>query len=170
MRYNNFFRMQDFFCDKRLAGIVPQLNSKDIERGEISDYKIYTRCRSVINGFLNGTITANGIEVTGKTSASVMRIVTACKSVLEAMFNNSTSLLRNIRDNRRVYTSAASIAQIAELDDPRKKLKFLNEILDNMNYNPEFNSQNTIPSHSTKPYRERQKAWARRVGYKLKEI
>lgn len=115
-------------------------------------------------------ITANGIEVTGKTSASVMRIVTACKTVLEAMFNNSTSLLRNIRDNRRVYTSAASIAQIAELDDPRKKLKFLNEILDNMNYNPEFNSQNTIPSHSTNPYRERQKAWARRVGYKLKEI
>lgn len=58
--------MQDFFCDKRLAGIVPQLNSKDIERGEISDYKIYTRCRSVINGFLNGTITTNGIEVTGR--------------------------------------------------------------------------------------------------------
>ncbi|MCM1368282.1 MAG: hypothetical protein NC184_05700 [Roseburia sp.] len=161
--------MQDFFCNKRLSGIVPQFDKRDLERGEISDYKIYTRCRGVINGFLNGVITANGIAVSDKSSATVTRIVTACKSVLEAMFNNSASLLQNIRDNRRVYTTAASVSQIAELDDPSKKLKFLNEILDNINYNPEFNSQNSVRSYSTKPYQERQKAWARRVGYKLKE-
>lgn len=170
MRYNNFFRMQDFFCNKRLAGIVPQLDRRDMERGEISDYKIYTRCQSVINGFLGGTITPNGIEVIGKSNAAVTRIVRACKSVLEAMFNNSKSLLQNISDNRRVYTTASSISQIAELDATEKKLKFLNELLDNINYNPDFHSQNSVQSYSRKPYKDRQKAWARRVGYKLKEV
>lgn len=169
MKYNNFFRLQDFFCNDRLSGILPQFDKRDLKNGIADDEKIYTQCRNVINGFLNGVITENGIVVTNQSSTSVLRIVKACKSVLEAMFDNSESLLANISANKRVYTSAASISQIAELDTPQKRLRFFNEILDNVNYNPEFKSPNSIPSHSAKPYRERQRAWAHRVGYKLKE-
>lgn len=170
MRYNDFFQLQDFFCNDKLTGIIPQFDKRDLQKGKVDDDKIYTQCRNVINGFLNGTITASGISVTNKSSAAVLRVVTACKTILEAMFNSSESLLANISANKRVYTSAASISQIAELDTPQKKLKFLNEILDNINYNPEFKSQNSVQSFSNKPYEERQKAWQKRVGYKLRRV
>ena len=170
MEYNNLFRLQDFFCNDNMTGILPQFNRDDLRKGKADDDKIYTQCRNVINGFLHGVITEKGIAVTNKSSAAVLRIVTACKMVLEAMFNNSESLLANISTNKRVYTSAASVSQIATLDTPQKKLKFLNEILDNINYNPEFQSQNSVPSFSDKPYEERQRAWQKRVGYKLRRV
>lgn len=170
MKYNNFFRLQDFFCNDKLSGVLPQFDKQEARKGEISDEKIFSQCRNVINGFLNGIITDKGITVTNKSSASVLRVVVACKTILEAMFNNSGSLLKNIGENKRVYTSMSSVSQIAELDTPQKKMKFLNEILDNMNYNPEFNSQNSVRSFSNKPYEERQKAWEKRVGYKLRRV
>ena len=72
-------------------------------------------------------------------------------------------------ENKSVYTSVSSISQIVNMNTPQKKLCFLNEILDNINYNPDFNSQNSVRSHSGKSYGERQRAWMRRVGYRLKE-
>lgn len=170
MKYNGFFCLQDFFCNNKLAGIVPQFDRRDIQKGKADDEKIYIQCRNVINGFLNGIITENGIVVTNKSSASVLRVVRACKSVLEAMFCNSESLLANISANKRVYTSAASVSQVAGFDMPQKKLKFLNEILDNINYNPEFGSQNSVRSFSNEPYEKRQRAWQKRVGYKLRRV
>ncbi len=169
MRFNNIFGMQDFFCNNSLSGIVPQVDKCDIERGELSEYKIFTCCQNVLNGFLNGILTDDGIVVINKSRSVVLRVVTACKSVLEAMFDNSQSLLRNIGENKSVYTSVSSISQIVNMNTPQKKLCFLNEILDNINYNPDFNSQNSVRSHSGKSYGERQRAWMRRVGYRLKE-
>ncbi len=169
MRYHNYFRMQDFFCNDQLVGIVPQFDKRDLMRNEVSDETIYIQCRNVINGFLNGKVTSNGIEVRDMPIKSVMRIVTSCKYVLEAMFDNADSIIRNVRNNKRVYTTVETFSQIVDFDAD-KKLEFLNDILDNINYNPEFNSQNSVHSYSAMPYKERQRAWARRVGYKLKEV
>ena len=61
MEYNNLFRLQDFFCNDNMTGILPQFNRDDLRKGKADDDKIYTQCRNVINGFLNGVITEKGI-------------------------------------------------------------------------------------------------------------
>ncbi len=165
MQYNNYFRMQDFFCNEQLDGIVPQFNTRSM-----SDEDIYSQCMKIICGFLGGTITGKDtISVSNKSSSNVVRIVTACKSVLEAMFDNVDSILQNVHSNQRVYTTVETFSQIVDFDTPEKKLKFLNELLDNINYNPEFKSLNSVKSYSPLPFQMRQKAWEKKVGYKNKE-
>lgn len=61
--YNNNFRMQDLFCNKKLAKIIPQFDRHDMERDAFSDYKIFTRCQQVICGMLGGEIQGDRIEV-----------------------------------------------------------------------------------------------------------
>lgn len=170
MRYNNKFGMRDFFCNKELTGIVPQIKPKDLESGKLSDYKICMRCRDVIKDFVGGAAKGYTITVEGKPKSTVLSAVRLCATVLEGMFNNSEELLDGIKSNKKLYTSAASISQVKGFVYNREKLKFLKEILDNMNYNPEFNSENSIASNSPVPYKERQEKWMKKVGYKTEQI
>ena len=79
MEYNNLFRLQDFFCNDNMTGILPQFNRDDLRKGKADDDKIYTQCRNVINGFLNGVITEKGIAVTNKSSAAYPALLFAIR-------------------------------------------------------------------------------------------
>lgn len=155
--YNNNIKMQDLFCNKKLAGIIPQLDKRDIDRGKISDYKIFARCKNILNGLLGGVIKGDTIEVSNKSTASVMALVRAEKAVLEAMFNNSDKLLFGLKANAKLYTSATNIAQISELTDSKQKIKLLKEILDNLRYNEDF-------QYGKVSQGKRKQEWERKVG------
>lgn len=166
MKYNDSFGMRDFFCNEKLTGVVPQFNPKDLESDRLSEDKVFDRCKEVLNSFLGGEICGDKITVTGKSKSAVMSAVRSCAAVLESMFNNSEELIKGIKNNKKLYTTAASVSQVKGFADDGQKLKFLKEILDNINYNPDFNSQNSIASNSPVPYRERQEKWKKKVGYK----
>lgn len=166
MRYNDKFGMRDFFCNDELKGVVPQIKPKDLRADKLSDYKICMRCRDVLKDYLGGSAKGYTVTVEGKPKSSVLSAVRSCATVLEGMFNNSEQLLDGIRSNRKLYTSVASLSQVKGFNYNGQKLKLLKEILDNINYNPDFNSENSIASGSPVPYKERQEKWKKKVGYK----
>ena len=162
MSYYNGFTMQDLFCNKKLDGVLPQFNKKDILKGDISETDIFSKCQELINGYLGGKIEGDKIIVEGKTQSQVRSILKACKLMLEAFFNNSTEILKGLKSNKKLYTSFVSVEQLKRMD-AKGRNKAVNEIMDNLLYNPDFVGDGKNPS-----FKRKQTMWKKKVGYKEK--
>jgi len=169
MRYNTRFTVRDMFCNERLKGVVPQLTKEDLTGEEMRDEQIFEQCRDILCNALGGTVTDGKITVDNKPKAAVLAVVRSYTPLLESMFGNLPSIAANIRKNTRLYTTVASISQLEHLETPKAKRALLRQILDNLNYNPDFNSPDCVPSASPLPFRERQEQWKKKVNYKEKK-
>ena len=168
MNYNNLFKMQDLFANPNLAGVFPQFDKARPKQG-YANYSLAEtekRVQNYLVGVLNGVLTGQGeIQVKGQYK-SVLNRVRQLQPLIEGLFNSLPSIQKNLRKNTALYLPYATLGQIAELNTPYKKQQAIKAVLDNLNYNPDFQSANSVQSNSPVSFQKRQAAWKKKTGWK----
>ncbi len=169
--YNDRISMKDLFQNKELSNILPQFKDEDLKNVQSFDW-VNDKVKQYIQNALNAEIEGEEIIVKGKKS-NVLQSLQRMKYTLEAFFNAMPSIVKNIRKNTKLYLPYSNLAQIKGLRTDEQKIKFLNSVLDNVNYNPDFRSlddRNIDIYNSGVPFEKRQAQWAEIVGYWRKKL
>ncbi len=167
MRFNNKIKMQDLFQNSSLENILPQFNKDDKLQNVQSFEWVNKKVADYLKNALGAKCEGDSLVVEGK-KLNIIREINNLKYTMEAYFNCLPSIAKNIRKNTKVYLPFSSIEQIKSLKTPEQKAMLLNAVLDNVNYNPDFqdmNNKNIDIYASGVSYEKRQAAWADRVGY-----
>lgn len=158
----NTFSMRDLFANPEMQDVFPQF------AGKLQNVYSFAAVEKRIKSYLKNAFSARessdgGLIVRGK-HMDVLKKVTAMKTTLENLFNNTPAIVKNIRSNSKVYLPYTTTLQVANLKTPAQKIRALNYVLENINYNPDFRSMNRIKAPT--PFEIRQKRWEKKVGYK----
>ncbi len=164
MQFNNKFGMQDLFINKELKQIFPQFTKKDKLKNVYSFEWVDKKVSDYIKSAFNGRKVGDEIIIKGKFKDK-FREIKALKPLLEDMFNNMPSITKNIRKNTKILTPFQSIEQLKNVTDPKSKMMVMQIILDNINFNPDFQSENRISKLKTPSYLRKQQKWLTSVGY-----
>lgn len=162
--YNNRIKMKDLFVNSEMAGILPQYNPNVQEDAG-------NRILKYLQTALNGSVTAKG-ELTVKGQKDVvLRQIKTLVPLLEALFNNFGSVVKNIRSNTRLYLPYVSKKQIADVKSFQNRVRVFREILDNFQYNSDFKSLNSVADEEPSVFARAKREWESKVGYRrLKQI
>ena len=166
MRFNNQISMKDLFQNKEIENILPQFRDGDLKNVQSFEW-VNGKVKEYIKTSLNGEIKDGQLYLKGK-KLNVLQSLQRMKYTLEAFFNAIPSIVKNIRHNTKLYLPFSNMAQIKSLRTDEQKVSFLNMILDNVNYNPDFrslNDRNIDIYNSGIPFEKRQAQWAEIVGY-----
>ena len=165
MTYNSFFKMRDLFQNPKLESVIPQIDNKNLNRKPNAAF-INKVVKKYLENALGGEFSGSKMTVVGK-KREVLKEVQSLKWVLEGLFNNFETLQRNIKSNTPVYTPFRRVEDIAGLNSFKQKYQVLAIILDNINYNPDFGSENSVRVfNSNKTFWQRQQLWLKKVRYK----
>jgi len=159
--------MNDLFRNPKLASVLPQFPSNQPLQNVYSGAEIVRRATNYIRGLIGGRKDINGLTVRGKHSDILQRVQDMIPAI-EKFFDSMPSLVKNMRQNTRLYTPYSSATQLADLKkgDVDKKLDLLQIVLDNINFNPDFNSLGSVGNTSGRNFSVEQARWAKLVGYK----
>lgn len=164
MRFNNKFTMQDLFMNKELKGIFPQFTKKDKLQNVYSFEWVDKKVAEYIKSVFNGRIVNGEIIIKGKHKER-LRQIKAMQRLIEDLFNNMPAITKNIRKNTKLITPFQCVDQLKNIKDPIKKIEVMQIVFDNLNYNPDFQSQNRFSSEfMTNNYYKRQSLWFKMVG------
>lgn len=165
MKFNNRFTMQDLFMNKELKGLFPQFTKKDKLQNVYSFEWVDKKVAEYIKSVFNGRIKNGEVIIKGKHKERYKQIK-AMQGLIENLFNNMPAITKNIRKNTRLVTPFQCVDQLKNIQDPVKKMEALQIVFDNLNYNPDFQSQNRF-SNSTifNSYYKQQTMWMKMVGY-----
>ena len=165
MQFNEKFGMKDLFMNKELKGIFPQFTRKDKLQNVYSFEWVENKVANYIKSVFGGRKSGDEITIPGKYKERYKEIK-GMKQLIEDMFNNMPAITKNIRHNTKLITPFQSIEQLKEIQDPHKKIAAMQIIFDNLNYNPDFKSQNRFRSeYLSNDYYRRQQIWLKMVGY-----
>jgi len=165
MQFNDKFSMKDLFMNKELKGLFPQFSRKDKLQNVYSFEWVEKKVAEYIKSVFNGRMRNGEVIIPGKYKQRYKEIC-AMKSLIEDMFNNMPAITKNIRSNSRLITPFKSVDQLKEINDPIKKMQVMQIIFDNLNYNPEFRSQDRFTSQvSGLDFFKRQQIWLNSVEY-----
>lgn len=165
MKFNNRFTMQDLFMNKELKGLFPQFTKKDKLQNVYSFDWVDKKVAEYIKSVFNGRIKNGEVIIKGKHKERFKQIK-AMQGLIEDMFNNMPAITKNIRKNTRLITPFQCVDQLKNIKDPVKKMEVMQIIFDNLNYNPDFQSQNRFRNSSLfNSYYKQQTMWMKMVGY-----
>lgn len=164
MQFNNKFSMKDLFMNKELKHLFPQFTKREELKNVYSFSWVDKKITNYLKAALNGRMRNGDIVVNGKYKEKFNE-VKSLKEVLEGLFNNMPSITKNIRKNTKLFTPFQSIDQLKQISSLRKKLQIMQIIFDNINYNPDFQSENRITQSKDKVYLRKQQHWLKSVGY-----
>ncbi len=168
--YNDRISMKDLFQNKELSNILPQFNDEDLKNVQSFDW-VNDKVKEYIKNALSAEINGEEMVVKGKKS-KILQSLQRMKYTLEAFFNAMPSIVKNIRKNTKLYLPY-NLAQIKGLRTDEQKILLLNNILDNVNYNPDFRSlddRNIDIYNSGVSFEKRQAQWTEIVGYWRKKL
>lgn len=165
MQFNDKFGMKDIFMNRELKGIFPQFSNEDKLKNVYNFEWIENKVAEYLKEVFNGRISNGEIIIPGKFKQKFKEIK-AMKTMLEDMFNNMPAITKNVRRNTKLITPFQCVEQLKEIQDPRKKIQAMQIVLDNLNYNPDFKSQDRFRSEiMPNDYFRRQQIWKDTVGY-----
>lgn len=165
MQFNDKFGMKDLFMNKELKGLFPQFTKKDGLKNVYSYEWVEKKVAEYIKSVFNGRISGGEIIIKGKFKEKFKQIQ-SMKKLIEDMFNNMPAITKNIRKNTKLLTPYQCVDQLKEIQEPQKKIAAMQIIFDNLNYNPDFQSQNRFSSQiMSNDYFKRQDIWLKSVGY-----
>lgn len=168
MQNNTYFKLQDLLMNSNLKNVFPQFSADEPLQNVYSFAKVERQILQHLKNALNGSITGNGELLVNGKHTQVLRQVRSLQVTIEAFFNSMPSIAKNLRNNTTLYTTFASSKELEELKTPLQKAKALKQIIDNINFNPNFNSENRLPNLSQRSFERQQNDWKKRVGYKEK--
>lgn len=165
MQFNDKFGMQDLFMNKELKGLFPQFTKKDKMQNVYSFEWVENKVAIYIKSVFNGRMVGGEIIINGKFKDKFKEI-SAMKQLIEDMFNNMPAITKNIRHNTRLITPFQCVDQLKEISEPKGKMMVMQIVFDNLNYNPDFQSQDRFSSPVMQnDYYKRQQIWLTSVGY-----
>lgn len=165
MKFTNNLKMKDLFQNPKCVGIIPQIETKSLNK-KPSPSEIDKSIKSYLEGVFNSKFSGSHMKVNGK-KKEVLSQVQNLKWILEAIYNNYDSIKKNLLKNTPVYTPFKSVSEIEKINNFKQKYNTLNAILDNLNYNPDFESENSVRVfHTNMNFIQRRNMWLRKVGYK----
>lgn len=165
MQYNNKFGMQDLFMNKQLKSLFPQFTKKEGLKNFYSFEWVNKKVEDYLKNVFGGRKSGDEIIIKGKYKDKYKQIK-GMQKLIEDMFNNIPAITKNIRKNTKLITPFQCVDQLKEIQDPQKKIQAMQIIFDNLNYNPDFQSQNRFASLSgKKDFDIRQEKWLKSVGY-----
>ena len=171
MRYNNRLRMQDLFMNPALAGVFPQFERGEKLQNVYSFAEVEKRVAEYLAGALNGTITGEGeITVRGK-QQDVLSRVRQLQGLIESFFNDTPKVVAALRRNTPLYLPYATLKQLERLHTTEDKIKAMQAVMENFQYNTELGSLNTVKHEGAEQFARHKREWETKVGYRrLKKI
>lgn len=165
VRFNEKFSMQDLFMNKELKGLFPQFTRRDKLQNVYSFEWVDKKVAEYIKSVFNGKITNGEVIIKGKHKERLKQIK-GMQRLIEDLFNNMPAITKNIRKNTKLITPFQCIDQLKNISDPLQKMKVMQIVFDNLNYNPNFQSQNRFRSEFLpNEYYRRQALWMKMVGW-----
>ncbi len=166
MRYNNRLRMQDLFMNPELAGVFPQFrHGKKLQN--IYSYAEVEKCvAEYLANALNGTITGDGeITVRGK-QKEVLARVRQLQALIEGFFNNMPNVVAGLKRNVSLYLPYATLKQLGSLQTTEDKIKAMQAVMDNFQYNTDLCTLNSVKHERTDIFAQNKRKWEAKVGYR----
>jgi len=151
----SMFTMRDLFQNPNMADVLPQIKKGSALQNVYSFKVTEERVKNYIKGVFKAQDGDDGLIVRGK-HKQVVRRLNSLKGQIEALFNAMPTVVKNIRSNTKLRLPYATLSQIERLDDYSKRAVLIKQVLDNLNYNPDFTSRES----------KQQKAWEKRTNYK----
>ncbi len=165
MQFNEKFGMKDLFMNRELRGVFPQFTKKDRLQNVYSFEWVDKKVAEYLKNVFGGRKSGDSIVIPGKFKEKFKQIK-AMKTMLEDMFNNMPAITKNIRHNTKLITPFQSISQLKEIQTLEQKVAVMQIVLDNLNYNPNFKSQDRFRSGIfPNDYYRRQDIWLNSVGW-----
>lgn len=166
VKYSNRFKMRDLFANPQLANVFPQFDEKAPLQNVYSFADTERRVLQYLKGVFNGTVTGDGeLAVKGK-HENILRRTNEMKGVIETFFNSMPTVVKGIRHNTNLYLPYSTLDQIADLNTSYKKLSAMKAVLENIMYNPDFQSTKSRNAPLPVSYAKKQEAWKKKVDYK----
>ncbi len=149
-----------------MEGILPQFERGVKVQNVYSFAEVESRVLKYLAGALNGTITGDGeLVVNGKQQAVLSR-VRQLQPLIEAFFNNMPKVAAAVRQNKSFYLPYANRKQIEETQTAAGKVKVMQSVMDNFQYNTELGSLNSVKHEKPEQFTKNRRAWEKKVGYK----
>lgn len=165
MQCNNKFTMKDLFMNKELKNLFPQFTKKDGLKNVYSLEWVTKKIEDYLKNVFGGRRSGDEIIIKGKHKDKLKQIK-GMQTLIEDMFNNIPAITKNIRKNTKLITPFQCVDQLKQITDPQKKIQVMQIIFDNLNYNPDFQSQNRFSNQGYRlDYLKRQEIWLKSVGY-----
>lgn len=154
----------------RLAGVFPQFETGE-RLGNDSSAQTVERVRDYLVAALNGKLTADGdIAIKGK-QQTILRRVRALQAAIEGFVNNMPKVAKALRNNTPLYLPYATFKQLEKIKTTAAKIKVMREVMDNFQYNSEFDALNSIKQEKPEQFAQSKKEWEKKVGYRrLKRV
>ena len=151
--------MQDLFQNRKLASVLPQFYKKDGLKNVYSFNWVEDKVTKYLKNVLKARVVDDELVIRGK-HKDRLKEVKRLKVVIESMFNNMPSITKNIRKNTRLILPIQNIESLREIKTLDGKLNIMELVLENVKYNPDFQTKQKI----TPLYLKEQKRWLKKVG------
>lgn len=171
MRYSNRLRMQDLFMNPELAGVFPQFERGEKLQNVYSHAEVERKVAQYLAGALNGSITGDGeITVNGK-QKDVLARVRQLQGLIEGFFNDMPRVVAGLRRNVPLYLPYATAKQLERLKTTGDKIKAMQAVMDNFQYNTDLGALNSIKHERADTFAQNKREWEAKVGYRrLKKV
>jgi hypothetical protein len=161
----NRIGLKELLQNRALASVLPQFT----ESMQLQNVYSYKKVEEMVGKYVANLLTYAKYEGDGEILAigkrvDIYRHVKSAVPMIEAFFNSTPNIVKNIRRNTKLYLTYGSIGEIQKIKKTGDKLNLLYQILENIRYNPNFG--NTSETVGLKGYLEAQKKWAQRVNFK----
>jgi hypothetical protein len=166
-RYYNSITMRELFMNDDLKNVLPQVDKDIGTRGYIvySTKERQNKITQYIKTVLRGVMYDDNTIVCKGNHKTVIKRVRQLQTVLEQLYDSMPSVTKNLRSNTPLYLPYANINELlAKCKSRVQKTKLIQEIVDNINYNPAFRSINTVQNNTAVPFYDRQSKWEIKVG------
>ena len=151
--------MQDLFQNRKLKNILPQFYKKDGLKNVYSFRWVEEKIASYLKSVFKAKVVDDKLIVQGKKREKI-EAIKQFKGILEDMFNNIPSLTKNIRKDTRLLLPIDNLESLKQAKTVGDKLQIMEYVLDNIKYNPDFQTKQKV----TPLYVKEQRQWLKKVG------
>lgn len=154
-----------------LAGVFPQFKRGEKLQNVYSFAEVERRVQEYLVSALNGTVTGGGeIMVRGK-HQEVLSRVRQLQPLIESFFNSTPKVVSALCGNVPLYLPYATQNEIKNITTTAGKIKAMQAVLDNLQYNTDLGALNSIKHESPAQFVRNKRKWEAKVGYRrLKKI
>lgn len=169
-KYNNRLTARDLFMNSTMSGIFPQFSDAKLQN-VYSFAEVERRIQNYLASALNAKVSGDGELTVNGNYNNVLEQVRRLKTMIETFFNNTPKVVQAIRKNTPLYLPYATKKQLERVKSTESKIKAMNEVLDNLQYNESFGALNSIKKEPPEKFARNKKQWESKVGYRrLKKI
>lgn len=153
--------MRDLFSNPKLAGVFPQF---DTNSSTLSFAEIQKKVCDYLAAALNGTVTGDGTLSVNGNPQTVLNRVRQLQPLIESLYNNIPKVTQALKNNTALYLPYATRKQIEDIQGTDGKIKALQAVMDNFQYNDELGALNSVKREKPEQFARNKNAWAQKVG------